>query len=104
MKVNETTNERASNGDIIYNCTCTNCGKENVKASRSALICYRKGSCGCIKKSYGEIFISQLLTDNDIHYEEQVRMPNLSNLRFDFKVFLNKDDCNNFVLLEYDGE
>lgn len=100
LRVDEYTEERASNGDIIYLCTCLTCGKNNIKVSRSTLTSLNKKDCGCTNKSIGEIAVENILKENNIHYETQVSFKDLPKLRFDFKIYLNE---NNFVLLEYDG-
>ena len=64
----------------------------------------RKGntqSCGfCGEKSHGNIKISQILDENNIHYEKEKRFNSCkdsSYLPFDFYV-------NNKYLIEYDGK
>ena len=63
----------------------------------------RKGhtmSCGCDRRSHGEIKIFQLLRDNDIQFEQEYKAFKFSNgnwARFDFYI-------NNQYLIEYDGE
>lgn len=101
LKVDKALDERAPNGDIMYSCTCRVCGKTNVKVSRSNLTSLRKKDCGCTTRSIGEIRVEEILKDLNYKYETQVHFPELHQLRFDFKVYLNDTD---FVLLEYDGE
>lgn len=57
-------------------------------------------SCGCERRSHGELKIAQLLNENNISFEQEVAMfkfANGINARFDFYV-------NNKYLIEYDGE
>lgn len=102
LHVDKATEERASNGDIIYECTCLTCGKTGVKASRTNLTTLKKKDCGCSSKSIGETQVENILKENNFHFEEQFSFSDLPKLRFDFKVF-NKDDENKFVLIEFDG-
>ena len=60
-------------------------------------------SCGCYKKSAGELKIEKILNDNNIIFQEQYIIPELSYfMKFDFAIF----DTNNKLikLIEYDGE
>lgn len=64
-------------------------------------------SCGCLKQSHGELFIEQLLKDNNIRYQKEYVFPDLLSpkngfLRFDFAIFDTKD--NLIKLIEFDGE
>lgn len=57
-------------------------------------------SCGCERRSHGELKIAQLLSENNIPFEQEVVMfkyTNGANAKFDFYV-------NNQYLIEYDGE
>ena len=57
-------------------------------------------SCGCERRSRGELAIAKLLIDNNIPFEQEVPMfkfANGTNARFDFYV-------NKKYLIEYDGE
>lgn len=58
-------------------------------------------SCGCLKKSYGEILISEILKEHHLNYKEQVSFKELKSgfLRFDFVI--NKN--NKLYLIEFDG-
>ena len=59
-------------------------------------------SCGCYSKSAGELKIEQILNDNNINFQEQYIIPELSQfMKFDFAIF---DNNNNLLkLIEYDG-
>lgn len=103
LHVDSATNKRASNGDIIYLCTCTNCGKTNIEVSRSVLTSFHKKSCGCISRSKGELLIEEILTEQGFQFETEVKIKELSNYRFDFKVYKDKDK-DEYVYIEYDGE
>ena len=57
-------------------------------------------SCGCERRSHGEIKIAEILTENNIPFEQEVIMfkyENGTNAKFDFYV-------DNKYLIEYDGE
>lgn len=57
-------------------------------------------SCGCERRSRGELAIAKLLTDNNIPFEQEVpifKFANGTNARFDFYV-------DKKYLIEYDGE
>lgn len=57
-------------------------------------------SCGCERRSHGEIKIAEILTKNNIPFEQEVIMfkyENGTNSKFDFYV-------DNKYLIEYDGE
>lgn len=92
---------------IYWNCTCTNCGKQNVIVFGDYL---RNGdtiSCGCIN-SKNETKIEQILQNAKIKYQKQYSFNDLlastnkqcDKLRFDFAIFNNQ---NLIYLIEYDG-
>lgn len=92
---------------IYWNCTCTNCEKQNVIVFGDYL---RKGetiSCGCIN-SKNETKIEQILQNANIKYQKQYTFNDLlastnrqcDKLRFDFAIFNNQ---NLIYLIEYDG-
>ena len=60
-------------------------------------------SCGCLKKSKGELKICKLLKDNNIEFEEQ---KTFENCRFEDSKWLARFDfwIKNKYLLEYDGD
>lgn len=64
-------------------------------------------SCGCLRSSYGEFCIENILKEHQIKYEKEFSFNDLVSennipLRFDFAIF----DKNNQLsyLIEYDGE
>ena len=64
-------------------------------------------SCGCLKSSYGEKIIENILKSNNIKYIKEFSFVDLVSeknvpLRFDFAI-LNDDDTVQ-MLIEYDGE
>lgn len=63
-------------------------------------------SCGCLRSSFGELRIEELLKENQIEYQREFSFDNLVSennipLRFDFAVFNNHQLS---YLIEYDGE
>jgi len=64
-------------------------------------------SCGCLKTSVGEYYISNILKENNIKYIKEYIFKDLKSdknayLRFDFAIL---DDNNNPIrLIEFDGE
>lgn len=57
-------------------------------------------SCGCERRSHGELKVTQFLIKNNIPFEQEVTMfkySNGHNAKFDFYI-------NNKYLIEYDGE
>lgn len=92
-----------NNHQVRYLCQC-DCEKNTlVTVIRSNLKRGNVSSCGCMGKSKGEYIISEILTANNIFYEEQKKFKTCkfpeSNwyARFDFFV-------NNQYLIEFDGE
>lgn len=94
--------DKRRNGSVIWDCLCS-CGNHNY-VTQNDLVSGSVQSCGCTKKSRGERKIIQILTENNIKFEEQKtfpngRYPNTQQLmRFDFYL----PDYN--ILIEYDGE
>lgn len=63
-------------------------------------------SCGCLRSSFGELRIEELLKENQIEYQREFSFSDLVSennvsLRFDFAVF---DNHQLSYLIEYDGE
>lgn len=95
-------NKKSANGSIYWLCQC-DCG--TIKEIQSSLLRNHKViSCGCSKRSAGELKIYQLLIKNNINFEEQktfdsCKFPNTNYpARYDFYL----SDYN--LLIEYDGE
>lgn len=64
-------------------------------------------SCGCLKISYGEMLIENLLQQNDIPYAKEYTFPDLRGennilLRFDFAIFNHEHKL--IQLIEFDGQ
>ena len=88
------------NRQVIWTCKC-DCG--NLCEYPSETLQRNKAlSCGCLKESYGEYRISQLLKENNVPYErektfESCRFKDSDRVaRFDFYV-------DNSYIIEYDG-
>ena len=98
-----TVKERAGSdarGEALWWCEC-DCGNPTrIKVLGSNLRNGHTQSCGCERRSHGEIAIYNLLTKNNISFETEKVMfkySNNTNAKFDFWV-------NNQYLIEYDGE
>ena len=99
LTVIQETPNRSQNGSIIWKCLC-DCGNIVYKSS-SDLAQHKSCHCGCQTIiSQGELTIRNLLTDNNILFEEQktfLDCKDLNPLPFDFYV-------NNEYIIEFDGE
>ena len=86
-------------------CQC-DCGNE-VIVNQMEL---KKGntlSCGCLRSSFGELIINNILQDNHILFQREYQFNDLLSennipLRFDFAIFNNDNSLK--CLIEYDGE
>lgn len=90
---------------VYWRCKCS-CGNYTT-ALGTALERGLVKSCGCIKTSYGEEVIEQILQKNHINYKKEYTFPNLHGdkdiaLRFDFAIFNNEQEL--IQLIEFDGE
>ena len=112
LKVNrEATEEEKPRKDrtgVYWNCTCLNCGRENVIVFGDYLRNGDTKSCGCIL-SLNESKIAKMLSNGGISFKEQYKFNDLSStgrecdrLIFDFAIF-NKDSQSLLYLIEFDG-
>lgn len=88
-------------GDATYwNVQCPFCENTFVRKATDINLGHFK-SCGCKKRSLGELMVKEILDKYGFNYNEQVSFPELKDgcLRYDFMV-VYKD--KNF-LIEYDG-
>ena len=87
-------------GEAKWLCECDCEAHTIISVLGSNLRTGHTQSCGCDRRSHGELKIIQLLTENHIPFEcEKVmfKYSSGSNAKFDFYI-------NNKYLLEYDGE
>lgn len=75
----------------IWHCKCLNCGG-TIDVIHSNLTSGDVKSCGCIKRSYGEERIRQLLIEQDINFCQEYSFDDCRSaqdvkLRFDFAIF-----------------
>ena len=88
------------NGQAKWLCQC-DCGNpKQISVLGDNLRRGHTQSCGCERRSHGELKVAQLLNENKVPFEQEVSMfkfANGTNARFDFYV----DDK---YLIEYDGE
>ena len=101
LTVIEKTNNRSSNGSIIWKCQCE-CGNI-VEIPTNALTSAHTMSCGCLQ-SKGEYDITKLLNAHQIPYEPQkkfasCRFPD-TNAQAKFDFYISEDN----YLIEYDGQ
>lgn len=85
-------------GEAKWICQC-DCGNQ-ITVLSSNLRSGHTTSCGCERRSHGELAIAKILTNNNIPFEQEVAMfkfANGTNARFDF--YIDKK-----YLIEYDGE
>lgn len=104
LNIDEITTSKHKHG-IYWNCLC-DCGNY-TSVLGSNLIKGTVKSCGCIKTSYGEEQIEQLLKQHNIKYIKEYCFTDLISekggmLRFDFAIFNRSGDLHH--LIEYDGE
>ena len=100
LKVIAKTEQRASQGSIIWECLCE-CGNQ-VYVSSQDLLSGHNISCGCIH-SKGEFIIKNILCENNISFKSQYHFDDLKDkglLLFDFAIFRDNDLI---CLIEYDG-
>lgn len=86
-------------GEAKWLCQCS-CGSELISVLGSNLRTGHTQSCGCNRRSHGELKVAQLLINNNIPFEQEkilFKFSSGSNAYFDFYV-------NNQYLIEYDGE
>lgn len=94
---------RKDNSHMYWMCKC-DCGNPELKEVASNHL--QNGSvqsCGCIKTSIGELNIENILKENNIIYQKQIKFDDLKNknpLRYDFGIY-NKDEL--IRLVEFDG-
>lgn len=96
--------DKRSGSCVVWKCKC-DCGNISYVAS-SDLTHLKVISCGCIKQSYGEKIISNILQENKIPYKKEYSFSDLKSnkggiLRYDFAIFKNG---NLIRLIEFDGK
>lgn len=85
-------------GEAKWICQCE-CGN-TISVLGSNLRTGHTVSCGCERRSHGELMVAKILTDNNISFKQEISMFKFAsgmNARFDFYV-------NDKYLIEYDGE
>lgn len=103
IKRDEQTSKEKGATYWFFKCKCGNI--KSIRASN--VINGAVKSCGCIKSSYGESLIAQILTDNGINYKKEYIFPNFKSeqneyFRFDFAIFNKKNDLK--YIIEFNGE
>lgn len=88
-------------GDGVYWNVHCDCGNEKI-VSGHALRCGRTISCGCSRRSAGELTIERLLSENNMSYKSEYSFPDLPRLRYDFVIF--GESQKPIRIIEFDGE
>ena len=99
LTVKNINEELSKKGNIFWNTTCA-CGNTYVVSGKHL----KRGatlSCGCLKTSFGEKIIEEILKQNKINFKKEFLIKELKNKRFDFAIFSNGSLIR---LIEYDGE
>jgi len=92
------------NHQALWKCRC-DCGNEKITTGHLL----RNGdviSCGCLKRSYGEEKIHQILTEQKVNFQEEYSFEDCRSrqgvkLRFDFAIFKKQ---TLYCLIEFQGE
>lgn len=95
----------SARGRSVWLCKCT-CGNY-VNVNQMELVKGDTLSCGCLRSSFGEKRIEQLLIELNLIYKKEYSFSDLCSennipLRFDFAIFDENHTC--IGLIEYDGE
>lgn len=94
----------SNRGRSSWKCKCE--GGNIVIVNQMELMRGHTLSCGCLRSSFGELRIEELLKENQVEYQREFSFLDLVSennipLRFDFAIFNNHQLS---YLIEYDGE
>ena len=97
--------EKNNTGQWIWECECGNCGNHFYDIPARVLNGHVR-SCGCLKRSSNEMFITNFLKANNIDYIDQYTFDDCKSdknypLFFDFALF---KEGELLCLIEYDGK
>lgn len=84
----------------LWLCKCI-CGNEIVVRA-TALRSEHTKSCGCSRRSAGELTIEHLLSENNISYKSEYSFSDLPRLRYDFVIF--DENQSPIRIIEFDRE
>lgn len=87
-------------GEALWECECDCGAHSHIIVLGSNLRTGHTTSCGCERRSKGELAVAKLLNDNKIQYQQEYKAFRFATEKwatFDFYV-------NNQYLIEYDGE
>ena len=87
-------------GEALWECECDCPAHNHIIVLGSNLRTSHTQSCGCDRRSHGEIAIEKILTDNNIPFEQEYKAFKFSSgmyAKFDFFI-------NNQYFIEYDGK
>lgn len=87
-------------GEALWECECDCDAHNHLIVLGSNLRTGHTTSCGCERRSKGELAVAKILNDNKIHFQQEYKAFKFANNRwatYDFYV-------NQQYLIEYDGE
>lgn len=95
----------SKNGRSSWKCQC-DCGNIYI-ANQHGLTYGETLSCGCLRSSFGEKRINEILLKQNLNFKREYEFSELKSdkgipLRFDFAIFNSKNELA--YLIEYDGE
>lgn len=89
-----------SNGQALWECECDCPAHTHIIVLGNNLRRGHTQSCGCERRSHGELVLEQILIDNNIPYQQEYpafKFASGMNAKFDFYI-------DNKYFIEYDGE
>ena len=89
-----------SGGQAMWECECDCPAHPHIIVTGDNLRRGHTQSCGCERRSHGELAVERLLIDNNIPYKQEYvafKFANNTNAKFDFYI-------DNKYFIEYDGE
>ena len=87
-------------GEALWECECDCYAHNHIIVLGSNLRTGHTQSCGCERRSHGELVIEKILTDNNISYQQEYsafKFTSGMSAKFDFYI-------DNKYFVEYDGE
>lgn len=103
LSLNKAITEKEKNTYWDFRCDCGNI--KTIRASN--VLSGQTKSCGCIKTSYGEELIEQILKNNKIQYQKEFifkdfKSPKGEYFRYDFAIFNHNNQLA--YVIEFHGE
>lgn len=94
--IEKTNKKRGYSSYWLCNCKCGN----QCEVTTAELLTGDTKSCGCLKNSYGEYKINEILLNNNILFKKEFIFNTLPNRRYDFAIIENNKVIR---LIEFDG-